>query len=192
MNDFVGNWNEAVRTGRQLAEGDRKNKWDLADYALSLFPLVKGRPPLGKRTIREWIRECDLDLTVGGLKQYRETARAWPPSYRTKAAWSVHLELRSHPDRFSLVTDATSTTDTRKIMGAVRHSSGFAFYQTLTRIRTMGSYADSAARALPDSLSAAQRAELCEIWETAALRVGAAEIRLGVGDAEGPELRLVA
>lgn len=67
--------------------------------------------------LEAFLEEYKVPFTKDTLHSLRQTAAAWPKDRRKRASFAVHKTLKTHPDRFRLITDTMTVAEARAIMG---------------------------------------------------------------------------
>jgi hypothetical protein len=115
-------WKELVAEGRRLMEEEADLKWHWVDLVAEVEPLdVPGKGTGGHDRLRKWAEEIGwfgAERAFETLLNYRQIARAWPADRRRQgASFTAHAELRSHPERFTVIKDGMSAGQARKAAG---------------------------------------------------------------------------
>lgn len=118
-------YGELVRRGREAREQADNVQWVEGDLALEIEALPDWDRPRDPET-GEFVATADhalrryaedIDLNYASLKNYRATAKAWPPARRRAGvSWGVHRELNSFEDRFDLIRDGLTRREVRSIV----------------------------------------------------------------------------
>ncbi len=115
-------WDELIEEGRALLKQEGDLKWHWADLALAVEPMGRPNVTTGSHgRLEKWAEEMgwfEAGRAFQTLRQYRETANAWPPERRlASTSYTVHNELRWHDERFDLIRGEMTLSQARQAAG---------------------------------------------------------------------------
>jgi hypothetical protein len=124
--DMTVTYDELVQRGREAREQADGVQWTQGDLALQVEDLAPDLRPHDPQTgaFLPWDGEtplkryaAEIDVAYSTLKNYRATARAWPPARRrADGSFEVHRALNALEDRFALIHDGMTLVEARAIV----------------------------------------------------------------------------
>jgi WhiB family redox-sensing transcriptional regulator len=102
-NDTALSWDEAVAEGLKLTSSLDAHRWRLGDLCLEVAPASATGVRTGALAVLDRFADA-VGHEFRSMRDYRQTAIAWPPESRVKGAtWGAHREVVSRPDRRELL-----------------------------------------------------------------------------------------